>query len=311
MKNVLTVFRPQDPSILDPGATCERLAQGFRFVEGPVWHPREHFLLFSDIIGNRIHRWSASDGVALFREPSNMANGNTYDGQGRLITCEHATSRLTRTEPDGTVSVLAGHYQGKELNSPNDVVVARDGAIYFTDPPSGRGPVYGVERRRELDFQGVFRLTPETGDLSLLADDFTFPNGLCFSADEDRLLVNDSREQIIREFPVKTDGRLGAGRLFARLAAEGEGVADGMKFDSLGNLYCCGPGGIQVFDKDGELICIIRTPEKAANFTWGDGDLQGLYITASTSLYRLRVLVPGLSPFHPRASAHRGRDPVS
>jgi gluconolactonase len=224
-----------------------------------------------------------------------MANGNAYDREGRLVTCEHAASRLTRAEADGTLTVLASRYHGKELNSPNDVVVKSDGMIYFTDPPSGRGPVYGVERPRELDFQGVFRLTPETGELTLLISDFTFPNGLCFSADESRLLVNDSREQLIREFPVLPDGTLGPGRLFARLPAAGEGVADGMKFDSRGNLYCCGPGGIHVFGTDGAPIALLRTPEKAANFTWGDSDLKGLYITASTSVYRLRVLIPGPS----------------
>jgi gluconolactonase len=281
--------------ILDENAAFDRLARGFRFVEGPVWNPGSQELIFSDIIGNRIYRWSAACGVRVFREPSHMANGNALDREGRLITCEHAESRVTRTETDGTLTVLASHYRGRELNSPNDVVVKRDGMVYFTDPPSGRGPVYGVERPQELAFQGVFRLEPDTGELTLLAADFTFPNGLCFSADERRLLVNDSREQIIREFAVLADGTLGKGRLFARLAPDGEGVADGMKFDSQGNLYCCGPGGIQVFHNDGEYVGVIRTPEKAANLTWGDPDLRALYITASTSVYRLRVLIPGPS----------------
>lgn len=290
---IIEVYRPEGSRLVDAEARYQKLAGGFRFVEGPVWSPVRKDLIFSDIIGDCLYRWSETAGMSLFRAPSRMANGNAYDRGGRLVTCEHAASRVTRTEADGMLTVLANLYQGRELNSPNDVVVKRDGTIYFTDPPSGRGPIYGIERPQELDFQGVFRLSPETGELTLLVSDFTFPNGLCFSADESRLFVNDSREQLIREFPVLPDGTLGPGRLFARLSAAGEGVADGMKFDSRGNLYCCGPGGIQVFGRDGDPIALILTPEKAANFTWGDPDLKSLFITAATSLYRLRVLIPG------------------
>jgi gluconolactonase len=303
---MLEIHRPEGARLIDRDARFEKLASGFRFVEGPVWCPADSALIFSDIIGDRMYRWSAAKGIEVFREPSRMANGNAYDHAGRLVTCEHAASRVTRAEADGTLRVLADRYRGRELNSPNDVVVKRDGAIYFTDPPSGRGPIYGVERPQELDFQGVFRLDPETGELTLLASDFTFPNGLCFSADESRLFVNDSREQVIREFPVRADGTLGPGRLFAALAPCGEGVADGMKFDRQGHLYCCGPGGIQVFGNDGRRLALIRTPEKAANFTWGDPDLLTLYVTASTSLYRLRVRIPGLSPLPPHPPAQGG-----
>lgn len=238
---MLDIHRPEGARLIDGEARFEKLASGFRFVEGPVWSPVDSALVFSDIIGGRMHRWSAARGLELFRAPSRMAKGNAYDRKGRLITCEHAASRLTRTEADGSLAVLASHFEGRELNSPNDVVVKSDGAVYFTDPPSGRGPVYGVERPQELDFQGIFRLDPQNGAIVLLASDFTFPNGLCFSADERRLFVNDSRAQVIGEFPVRADGTLGPGRLFARLSLFGEGVADGMKLDRQGQLYCCGP----------------------------------------------------------------------
>jgi gluconolactonase len=303
MNVLIEIHRPQGSEILAGEARYEKLAGGFRFVEGPVWNPLRQELVFSDIIGDCLYRLPSGGAPEVLRAPSRMANGNAYDREGRLVTCEHASSRLTRTEADGTLTVLASRYRGKELNSPNDVVVKSDGTIYFTDPPSGRGPIYGVERPQELDFQGVFRLAPETGEITLLTSGFTFPNGLCFSADESRLFVNDSREQLIREFPVLSDGNLGTGRLFARLPAAGEGVADGMKFDSRGHLYCCGPGGIHVFGRGGDPVALIRTPEKAANFCWGDPDLKSLYITAGTSVYRLRVLIPGL--ITPKAAGGR------
>src|SRR5262245_34397798 len=165
-------------------AEIEQIATGFQFLEGPIWHPYEHHLTFSDIIGNTLYRWSRQNGLATFRQPSHMANGNTYDGQGRLLTCEHATSRVTQTGADGGYEILATHFEGRELNSPNDIVVKSDGTIYFTDPVYGRTVPWGTLREPELPFEGVYRLDPATKSLTLLIDDFAGPNGLCFSLDE-------------------------------------------------------------------------------------------------------------------------------
>jgi len=275
------------------GYGFERLGAGFLFTEGPVWHPRGRFLLFSDMPGDHLRRWSAADGVTTFRKPCHMANGNAYDREGRLLTCEHATSRVTRTEPDGRIVPLATHYDGKQLNSPNDIVCRRDGGVYFTDPPYGRAKFYGVERAQELDVQGVYRVGPDPEHPALLVDDFDRPNGLCFSLDERRLFVNDTARKHIRVFDVAADGRLTGGRVWAETRGDKPGAPDGMKLDAAGNVYCCGPGGIHVFGPDGDLLEVIEVPEYTANFAWGDDDYRSLFITASTSLYRIRTTVPG------------------
>jgi gluconolactonase len=307
-------------SIIHDRSILETVAAGFRFVEGPVWHPYERYLLFSDIMGNGLYRWSRLRGLTLFRENSYLTNGNTLDRKGRLLSCEHGTSRVSRTNLDGSYEVLISAYNGKGLNSPNDIVVKSDGAVYFTDPNPGRKGRVGIPRDQELDFQGVYRFEPDSdsGTLALLADDFSLPNGLCFSLDEKYLYVNDSDRSHIRVFDVKEDGTVGNGRIWAELkakngkvsagtasdtastaslAASFPGVADGMKIDSAGNLFCSGPGGIWVFSSEEDLLGIIYTPEVAANFTWGDDDLCSLYITATTSVYRLRVSVPGKAIF--------------
>jgi len=272
----------------------ERIATGFEFVEGPAWIPEKSELIFSDIIGNVMYRWQARDGASVFRDPSHMANGTTRDHEGRLLICEHATSRVSRVDGDGSdYTILASHYKGLQLNSPNDIVVKRNGAIYFTDPNSGRSAKYGVERNQELNFQGVFRLDAANGELTLVADDFSKPNGLCFSLDESSLFINDTDRQHIRVFDVMANGMLSNGQIWAETGGEEPGVADGMKVDSDGNLYCCGSGGIHVFNPDGKRKTIIKIPEVAANFTWGGPDLTEMYITATTSLYRTRVEIPG------------------
>jgi gluconolactonase len=275
----------------------EQLATGFDFTEGPVWHPYEKHLTFSDMPGNEMRRWTAAGGVTSFRKPSSMANGNTYDATGRMLTCEHETSRVTRTEPDGTITVLATHYDGKQLNSPNDIVMKRDGSVYFTDPTYGRRPYYGVERTPELDFRGVYRLDLSDSRLTLLVDDFVQPNGLCFSHDEKRLFVNDTERGHIRVFDVGGDGLLSNGRLWATVTGDGPGGADGLKLDRDGNLYCCGPGGLHVFSPDARHLGVIRTPEVVANFTWGGDDLRTIFLTASSSLYRWPTNVPGIALF--------------
>jgi gluconolactonase len=280
--------------IVAPHALLEPLAGGFQFLEGLVWLAGERALIFSDIPGDTIYRWDTTGGVAVYRQPSRKANGNTLDQQGRLLTCEHATSRVVRQDSNDTLTALASHYAGLELNSPNDIVVKGDGAIYFTDPNFGRRPTrHGVPRAQEQPCQGVFRLDPRAGVLARLVDDFDQPNGLCFSLDERRLFVNDSPRGHIRAFAVREDGTLAGGEIWAELRGEGPGVPDGMKLDAAGNLYCAGPGGIHVFDARAACLGVIRLPEQAANFCWGGDDLRDLLIGASTTLYRVRVQVAG------------------
>ncbi|MBC8330471.1 MAG: SMP-30/gluconolactonase/LRE family protein [Anaerolineae bacterium] len=292
---ILDIHHADFHNIIPQDAQFERVASGFDFIEGPIWHPGEKTVIFSDILGNSLYRWSAKTGVQTLRRNSYMSNGNAYDQQGRIITCEHAASSLTRTDfaNNGEREVLASHYQDKELNSPNDVVVKSDGAIYFTDPTSGRSAGYGVPRDPELTFSGVYRLDAATFELVLLVDDFSKPNGLCFSLDESQLYINDTDRQHIRVFDVQPNGTLANGRLFAELTGDAPGVADGMKIDQEGNLYSCGPGGIHVFNPDGLCLGVIPTPEFATNMVFGDEDLRTLYVTATTSLYRLSVKIPG------------------
>ena len=288
---------PRFRDIVDDDAEVERLATGFIFTEGPVWHPHDQALIFSDMPGDHMRRWTAEDGISTFRKPSNMANGNAYDRQGRLVTCEHASSRVTRTEHDGTINVLAAHYQGKELNSPNDVVVRSDGTIFFTDPDFGRRPHFGIPRQSELPFRGVYLIRPD-GEIRLLADDFGQPNGLCLSLDETRLFVNDSPRRHIRVFDIEDGDTLAGGHVWAETGGgEGERTPDGMKIDGAGNLFCIGPGGIHVFDDEGVRLGVVLVPENVANLAWGGDDLCSIFITASTSLYRIPVKVPGLPAF--------------
>jgi gluconolactonase len=282
--------------LVEENADVQLVVSGFEFTEGPLWSS-EGYLLFSDIPGNVIRRWwEASGKVEEVRRPSNMTNGLTFDAEGRLIACEHAISRVTRTEHDGTITTLASHYRGKELNSPNDVVVKSDGSIYFTDPAYGREAYFGVERPQELDFCGVYKIPPRDGDPTLLVDDFEAPNGLCFSPDESLLYVNDSERMDIRVFNLTPDGTLKDGRvlLVEEYSEEmGEGNPDGMKVDERGNVYCTGPGGVWVIGRGGEHLGTIRVPEKASNLNWGGGGWNTLYITASTSVYRVPMRVCG------------------
>jgi gluconolactonase len=281
-------------NIVDPTAELERLATGFLFTEGPLWDGRENCLLFSDMPGDIIRRWSAARGIETFRSPSNKANGLTWDREGRLLACEHATSRVTRTEADGTITVVASQRGGRELNSPNDIIVSRDGSIIFSDPTYGRMDYYGLERPLPLDFRGVYRVAADGGEPQLIADDFGQPNGLCFSLDEGKLYVNDTERSHIRVFIHKSDGSFADAGVWAQTSGEGDGAPDGMKIDSAGNLFCAAQGGLHVFSPTGTCLGVIRVPEVAANFTWGDEDLKSLFITASTSLYRIRVKIPGL-----------------
>jgi gluconolactonase len=284
-------------SIVGGDAPVERLGTGFIFTEGPMWHEIEKHLIFSDMPGDTMRKWTPDGKTVTFRKPCHKTNGNYYDLQGRLVSCEHASSRVTRTEKDGSLTVLASHYKGKELNSPNDIIVKSDGSLYFSDPTYGRMDGFGLLREQDLDFQGVYRIDGETGELTLLADDFTQPNGLTFSLDESKLYVGDTSEGHIRVFDVEEDGSLSNSRVWAKPTGKGSGAPDGMKADSAGNIYCTGPGGVHVFAPDATSLGVIHVPEGPANFTWGGDDLRDLFITASTSLYRTRVKVPGRSLF--------------
>lgn len=289
---------PGMKGIVDEDAVVEKIASGFLFTEGPIWNPYDKHLIFSDMPGNHMRKWTPGGAVETFRKPSNMANGNSYDRQGRIVTCEHSTSRVTRTDTDGSIEILATHWEGKELNSPNDVVVKSDGGIYFTDPTFGRLEFFGLPRETELSFQGVYRIEPDSGrTLRLLADDFGQPNGLCFSSDETQLYINDTEHGHIRVFDVTDDGSLENGRVLCDVSGEGDGAADGMKIDSEENLFCTGPGGVYVFDTAGACLGMIHVPEVVANFNWAEDDLCSLLMTASTSLYKVRVKVPGLAQF--------------
>lgn len=289
--------------VLGQGAALRQLATGFTFLEGPIWHPTEHWLLFSDIAQSHQYKWIDGEGVSLFRTPSNQANGNCFDTEGRVISCEHASSHLVLHDHGGKrVRILASHYEGRELNSPNDVICDSHGNIWFTDPAFGRlREDLGVLREQELDFQGVFRLAPD-GVLHLAARDFKQPNGLCLSYDERTLFINDSWGPTIRSFEVEDDFSLSGGAVWATVGGEGEGVPDGMKVDLAGRIFCNGPGGVHVFSAGAQHLGVIATPEKSTNFCFGGPDYSWLFITASTSLYAIETLTAA-KPMIPVASA--------
>jgi gluconolactonase len=270
-----------------PKATLERVATGFEFTEGPVWIDEQRSLLFSDIPADRIFKLAARR-VTVFRAPSGNSNGLTRDREGRLIACEHGNRRVTRTEKDGSIKALADKFQGKKLNSPNDVVVKSDGTLYFTDPSYGIKP-----EEQEQPVQGVYRLT-ETNEISLVADDFARPNGLAFSPDEKKLYIDDSERRHIRVFNVEYDGSLSGGSVFHDMNVSISGAPDGMKVDVEGRVYCTGAGGVWVFDSMGKHLGTIVTPEKPSNCAWGGDDWRSLYITAVTSVYKIRVSIPGI-----------------
>jgi gluconolactonase len=309
-----------DPSldrIISPTAAVEKLAGGIGFGEGPVWDRKGGYLLFSDIPGNAVMKWSTSGGLAVFRKPVFTGsalkgaqvgtNGLTLDGQGRLVAAEHGYRRISRTEKDGTIVTLAERYEGKRLNSPNDLVVAKNGDIYFTDPDFGLRSILGgdvggadppgLAKARELSFSGVYRLTPQ-GKLDLVVKDLPAPNGLAFSPDEKKLYVNNSRpEKLWMVYDVKADGALANGKVFADMTKDpAMGGPDGMKIDKSGNIFSTGPGGIVILSPQGKHLGTIGFPEIPANLAWGDADGKTLYVTARTGLYRIRTNVEGIRP---------------
>ena len=252
-------------------------------------------LFWVDIIGDTIWKWKPGVGREIVMRPSFKADGMSFDREGRLVVCGWSWRRVWRMEKDGTVKTLCAQFDGKKLNSPNDLVVKSDGSIWFTDPSGGLYNVemHGEDVQRYLDYHGVYRISP-SGETTLVVKDFTYPNGLAFSADESLLYINDTRENLIKVYDVDKDGTLKNARLFCKLAGPEAGVADGMKVDSEGNVYCTGPAGVQVFSREGKLLGRIKVAGHATNLGFGDDDWKGLYITTYTSVYRVRLGVAGL-----------------
>lgn len=280
----------------------ERLYEGCRWAEGPVYVPAGRYLVWSDIPNDRLLRWDETTGVVgVFRQPANYANGQTLDGAGRLLTCEQGTRRVTRTEHDGSITVIVDRHDGKRFNSPNDVVVRSDGSIWFTDPPYGIDSNYeGYRAESEIGACHVYRVDPHTGECRIVADDFERPNGLAFSLDERRLYVADSRVNHIRAFDVTDDGRLAGGAVFTDCRA---GV-DGLRLDDIGRVWAAAADGLHCHAEDGTLIGKLLVPEAVANFVFGGRKRNHLFICASTSVYSLLVTVDGAPlPFERRTGS--------
>jgi len=309
-REVATQIERVDPrinAIVPSDAKIEKLADGFTFTEGPVWVDDANggFLLFSDPNENSIYRWTPDGQVSVYRTKSGYtgvnigeyfqpgSNGLALDGEGRLTIDEHGNRRVTRLEKNGVLTVLADRYQGKRLNSPNDLAYKSDGALYFTDPPFGLPKVYD-DPRKELLFSGVFRL--KDGQLQLLTSELKGPNGLAFSPDERYLYVDnwDVDKKVVMRYEVQPDGSLKNGKVFFDVTSiPGEIAWDGLKVDAQGNVYVAGPGGVWILSPEGKHLGTIKGPELPANLTWGDADRQTLYMTARTGLYRIRLSVPG------------------
>jgi gluconolactonase len=295
---------PAMDALVPANARIEKLSGGFAFTEGPVWHRRFGHLMFSDLRSNAIHIWDDAEGLSTFMQPvfegesetsSVGSNGLNIDSQGRLILMEHGNRRVSRMENGNTV-VLADNYQGKRLNSPNDSAYRSDGWLYFTDPPYG---LAGLEDdpARELDFNGIYRLSPD-GELELLESGQTRPNGIAFSPDERTLYVanSDAENKVWMAYVVRDDGTLGTGRVFFDVNDQNEtGAADGLKVDVDGNLFATGPGGVWIFDANGKHLGTIKPDEVPANVAWGD-DGSTLYMTARSGLYRIRLSTSGKIP---------------
>ncbi|CAN5117156.1 SMP-30/gluconolactonase/LRE family protein [soil metagenome] len=283
---MISCDREPEP-LLIVGEEPEIIAGPFDFTEGPYWHP-DGYLIFSDIPANRIYRWTEQEGVDVFLEPSGNSNGIQADIDGNIILAQHQGS-VSRLSEDGTLSVLADNYQGQRLNSPNDIAVHSNGNIFFTDPP------FGVDDEdRELDFSGVYRLSDD-GELSIIYDEFGYPNGLVFSADESRFYLNDSATGDILVFDVDEDGIPHSPELFANVEEMGSGMgaADGMVTDEQGNLYTTGPPGLTIFNSEGEQLHVLTFDEQITNLEWGGDDSNILFITARDHVYRFPMNTTG------------------
>jgi gluconolactonase len=294
---------PDFDALLPPNARVEKIAGGFTFIEGPIWRPWGA-LWFSDVVGNVTRQWTPDGQVKELLRPGGYdgnglpaggfigPNGATAGANGTVVMCQHGNRRIVRITDDLSVTSVVDRFEGKRLNSPNDVVYRSDGSMYFTDPPYGL-PKFDEDPAKELPYNGVFRFA--NGKLDLVISDMTRPNGLAFSPDEKILYVANSDEthRIWRRYDVNPDGSLTNGEVFRDVSAEkDEGLPDGMKIDSLGNIWATGPGGIWVFSPGGRHLGTIKPPEQPANLAWGD-DWKTLFITACTGLYRLRTSVSG------------------
>jgi len=305
---------PALDEIVTPGTKIEKLAGGFLFTEGPVWVPRtadsDGYLLFSDPNNNIIYRWTPDGQLSIYRTKSGYAgadigeygqpgsNGLTLDREGRLTINQHGYRRVVRLEKNGQLTVLADQFEGKRLNSPNDLVYKSDGALYFTDPPFGL-PKFFDDPRKELPYSGVFRVSPDGKQVKLLTTELKGPNGLAFSPDEKYFYLDnwDEKKKVIMRYEVNSDGTLANGKVFFDMtSAPGEDALDGLKIDQKGNLYVSGPGGLWIISPEGKHLGTISGPEHPHNFAWGDDDGKTLYLCARTGLYRIRLNVPGIRP---------------
>ena len=288
-------FEVHDPRfrfLMQPNAWLERLYVGTRWAEGPVWFADGQFLLWSDLPNDRMLQWADGLGTRVFRQPAQIANGNTRDREGRLITCEHGSRRVSRTEFDGSITVLAERWQGKRLNSPNDVVVKSDGSVWFSDPPYGILNEYeGHRAESEIGGCYVYRLDPASGVLDAVATDFVRPNGICFSPDETTLYIADSSishdpngHRHIRAFDVVDERRLANGRVFVEVKP---GCADGFRTDREGNVWTSAGDGVHCYAPDGTLLGKVLVPEPVANVCFGGPNRNRLFMTATTSLYSI------------------------
>lgn len=288
----LDISDPRLLEVVSARASLEYLAQDLGITEGVTWHPGGGYLVFSDLSAGRVYRWSEAGGLETLRTPSNITNGNCVDREGRIVSCEHASSSVVRFEPGGRyIDVLASHFQGKALNSPNDVICDSLGRIWFTDPLYGRtNPRVGVIREPELGFQGVYRIETD-GRLVLIADDFSSPNGLCLTPSEDTLLVDDTDRKHIRSFSISQDGRVRGGQVFAKIAGDDTGKPDGMKCDTQGRIFCTGAGGVHVLSPEGHFLGVIRAPAKVRNLCFGGPSGGSLFLAVDRAIMRIPMLV--------------------
>ena len=291
---------PELDRIVSQNQEIEALGRCYNIAEGPLWHKSGGYLLFSNIGDNQRLKWASQEGITVEGENTNGANGLTWDQQGRLVICEGDARRVTRMETDGSTTVVADRYEGTRLNQPNDVVVKSDGSIYFTDPGA-------PDPELDMDFCGVYRISPDLSTITLLVRDFVLPNGLCFSPDESILYIGDSEGVSknednmlrgighIRAFDVSPDGGLTNGRVFCEMRADRSGIPDGMQVDVEGNLYCTGPGGVWVLDPSGKhLGTILTDADQTTNCAWGGGDWRTLFITTRDTIFRIQLNIPGM-----------------
>lgn len=288
-------IQPRFNQLVEPDTTIEIIADSFSFTEGPLWNTKGNSLLFSDISANIIFSWKPDGEISVYREPSNYPNGLTYDPEGNLVACEHSSRSITK-EVNGKVETVVDSYQNQKLNSPNDVICARDGSILFSDPIYGLRIGMGGPAEQELPFQGLYRVPPAAHHAILITDSFERPNGLAFSPDESKLYVADTVRQHIRIFRISDQWNFSGGEVWAELWDDDFGSRpDGIKVDHFGNVFSTGPGGVWVFDPMAILLGRIYLPDKTSNLAWGE-DGHSLFITSSSKVYRLRCRTYGKVP---------------